>query len=192
MLKVVRVFWRSNRAVKIPETTPDNKKVDQPITEAKTIPKTEVKIDPKLITPEVEVVEKVQIVTKKTFDEFPREVLNRYNSHGSFYYDEQDKRVKSAIADSKDALPQVYYFRDDIDTVIVSAPVLTNTKNVRIEFIGSSLPGDFTDWLLRYNYRREFLRREGKTELRIFAIPEEKLDILQVKLGEFELTGIVE
>jgi hypothetical protein len=158
----------------------------------KSAPKSEVKIDPVLITPDVKVEQKVQIVTKKTFDEFPREVLNRYNSHGSFYYDEQDKRVKSAIADSKESLPQVYYFKDDVDTIEVQQPVVRNVKNVRIDFVGSSIPGDFTDWLLRYNYRREFKRSEGNTVLRIYGIPEEKLDVLQGKLGEFGLTGTVE
>jgi hypothetical protein len=134
----------------------------------------------------------VQIVTKKTFDEFPREILNRYNSHGSFYYDEQDKRVKSAIADSKEALPQVFYFKDDIDTVVVMQSSVINAKTVRIDFAGSTIPGDFTDWLLRYNYRREFNRSEGTTTLRIFAVPEERLDVLQGKLGEFGLSGKIE
>jgi chemotaxis protein histidine kinase CheA len=161
-------------------------------TTAQTAPKSEVKIDPALITPLVKVEQKLQIVTKKTFDEFPREVLNRYNSHGSFYYDEQDKRVKSAVANSKESLPQVYYFKDDVDTVIVEQPNVINVKDVRIDFVGSSIPGDFTDWLLRYNYRREFKRSDGNTVLRIYAIPEEKLDVLQGKLGEFGLTGTVE
>jgi hypothetical protein len=152
----------------------------------------EVKIDPKLITPEVKVEERVQIVSKKTFDEFPREVLNRYNSHGSFYYDEQDKRVKSAIANSREELPQVYYFKDDIDTVLVMQPTVINGKTVHIDFAGSSIPGDFTDWLLRFNYRREFKRSEGTTTLRIFAVPEEQLDVLKGKLGEFGLSAIIE
>ncbi len=68
-------------------------------------------------------IERIQIITKKTFDEFPREILNRYNSHGSFYYDETDKRVKSAIADSKDELPQVYHFKEDVDTAIYNGGV---------------------------------------------------------------------
>jgi hypothetical protein len=77
--------------------------------------KSEIKIDPSLLISETKTIEAVQIVTKKTFDEFPREILNRYNSHGSFYYDENDKKVKSAIADSRESLPQVFYFKDDID-----------------------------------------------------------------------------
>jgi hypothetical protein len=184
-------------ANRISEVTEDNseqnaKAVSTIQTNTESTPKSEVKIDPALITPVVKLEQKVQIVTKKTFDEFPREVLNRYNSHGSFYYDEQDKRVKSAVANSKESLPQVYYFKDDVDTVIVEQPNVINVKDVRIDFVGSSIPGDFTDWLLRYNYRREFKRSEGNTILKIYAIPEEKLDVLQGKLGEFGLTGTVE
>jgi hypothetical protein len=60
-------------------------------------------------TPLIEAKQKeyLQIVTKKQFTEFPTDVLNRYNSHGSFYFDESDRRVKSVIAFSDEDLPQV-------------------------------------------------------------------------------------
>ena len=154
--------------------------------------KSEIKIDPSLLISETKTIEAVQIVTKKTFDEFPREILNRYNSHGSFYYDENDKKVKSAIADSRESLPQVFYFKDDIDTVIVQKNVSMTAKVVKVEFMGSSMPGDFGDWLLRFNYRREFKRNDLKTELRIFDVPEEKVTVLLTKLEEFGLKGTIE
>ncbi|MFN5031493.1 MAG: hypothetical protein ACK5FX_04645 [Flavobacteriia bacterium] len=154
--------------------------------------KSEIKIDPSLLVSETKTIEAVQIVTKKTFDEFPREILNRYNSHGSFYYDENDKKVKSAIADSRESLPQVFYFKDDIDTVVVQKNVSIAAKIVKVEFMGSSMPGDFGDWLLRYNYRREFKRNDLKTELRIFDVPEEKVTVLLTKLEEFGLKGTIE
>ena len=131
--------------------------------------------------------ERVQIVTKKTFDEFPREILNRYNSHGSFYYDETDKRVKSAIAESRDELPQVYYFKDDVDTLIISVDVVLPSNVISVNFTGASLPGDFIDWLLRYNYRREFKQAEETIELRIHNVPDEKLPELEGKLIQFGL-----
>jgi hypothetical protein len=154
--------------------------------------KSEIKIDPSLLISETKTIEAVQIVTKKTFDEFPREILNRYNSHGSFYYDENDKKVKSAIADSRESLPQVFYFKDDIDTVVVQKNVSMTAKVVKVEFMGSSMPGDFGDWLLRFNYRREFKRNDLKTELRIFDVPEEKVTVLLTKLEEFGLKGTIE
>ncbi|MFN6014235.1 MAG: hypothetical protein ACK47F_06075, partial [Flavobacteriales bacterium] len=132
--------------------------------------------------------ERVQIVTKKTFEEFPREVLNRYNSHGSFYYDETDKRVKSAIAESKDELPQIYYFKDDVDTLVISDELISSSNVIRVNFTGASLPGDFIDWLLRYNYRREFKQTEETIELRIHNVPDEKLPELEGKLIQFGLS----
>jgi hypothetical protein len=133
-------------------------------------------------------IERVQIVTKKTFDEFPREVLNRYNSHGSFYYDETDKRVKSAIANSKDELPQVYNFKDDVDTLYIMEALDESSTIISVKFESKSLPGDFIDWLLRYNYRREFIQSEEVIELRIYRIPDVKMEELQLKLELFGLT----
>jgi hypothetical protein len=150
-------------------------------------------VDPiKVIIPDEPVIENkiehVQIVTKKTFNEFPREVLNRYNSHGSFYYDETDKHVKSAIADSKDELPQVYYFKDDVDTVYIMEALDDTSTIVSVKFESKSLPGDFIDWLLRYNYRREFIQSEEFIELRIYRIPDVKMEELKAKLELFGLT----
>ncbi len=133
-------------------------------------------------------IERVQIVTKKTFDEFPREVLNRYNSHGSFYYDETDKRVKSAIANSKDELPQVYNFKDDVDTLYIMEALDESSTIISVKFESKSLQGDFIDWLLRYNYRREFIQSEEVIELRIYRIPDVKMEELQLKLELFGLT----
>jgi hypothetical protein len=133
-------------------------------------------------------IERIQIITKKTFDEFPREILNRYNSHGSFYYDETDKRVKSAISDSKDELPQVYHFKEDVDTVYIMEALNESSTIVSVKFESKSLPGDFIDWLLRYNYRREFIQSEETIELRIYRIPDVKMEELQLKLELFGLT----
>jgi hypothetical protein len=131
--------------------------------------------------------ERIQIVTKKTFEEFPREILNRYNSHGSFYYDEADKRVKSSIASSKDELPQVYYFKDDIDTLYLAEGMELPTSVISVKFAAPTLPGDFIDWLLRYNYRREFIQGEDAIELKLYGVSEEKLPELVAKLEQFGL-----
>ncbi|OFZ61562.1 MAG: hypothetical protein A3D92_16115, partial [Bacteroidetes bacterium RIFCSPHIGHO2_02_FULL_44_7] len=62
----------------------------------------------------------IQIVSREQFDEFPRDVLNRYNAEGNFYYDARDKRVKSVIYDNVDDLPRLWNFRNDIDTVYIA------------------------------------------------------------------------
>ena len=146
------------------------------------------------VSPETSEVEKeskkefIQIVSKNTFEEFPREVLNRYNSHGSFYYDEIDKHVKSSISNSIDDLPKVYYFKDDVDTVYLSPENISPISYISVKFAEATLPGDFIDWLLRFNYRREFYQLEGIIELKIFDVSIEKMAELEAKLEQFGLT----
>jgi hypothetical protein len=130
---------------------------------------------------------RIQIVTKKTFEEFPREVLNRYNSHGSFYYDETDKRVKSSIAATEDELPAVYYFKNAVDTIYLNAENDTSLNSISITLMGSSLPGDLIDWLYRFNFRKEFKQSEESIELKIVGIPDEKLSEVEEQIAIFAL-----
>jgi hypothetical protein len=131
--------------------------------------------------------QQIQIVTKKTFEEFPREVLNRYNSHGTFYYDETDKRVKSSIAATEDELPAVYYFKNAVDTIYLNAENNANLNSISITLVGSSLPGDFIDWLYRFNFRKEFKQSEESIELKIVGIPDEKLSEVEEQIAIFAL-----
>jgi hypothetical protein len=132
---------------------------------------------------------RVQIVTKKTFDEFPRDVLNRYNAEGSFYYDVKDKRVKSVIYKNADYLPRIWNFRDDVDTVYLPVGQLADTKQeiIGFAFKDSIIPGDFMDWMLRCNYRREIFKTLKGTEVMIFGVDEDDFDSI---LERIKLFGI--
>ena len=120
----------------------------------------------------------IQIVTKKTFNEYPIDVLNRYNARGSFYFDEKDKRVKSVIYPNEDALPQVSYFKEDIDTIRVLQSEFNTGIIIAVDITTGSFDGEFTDWLLRQNYRRELIQTEEKQVLRLCNIPEDRLSII--------------
>ena len=139
---------------------------------------------------------RVQIVTKKTFDEFPRDVLNRYNAEGSFYYDVKDKRVKSVIYKNADYLPRIWNFRDDIDTVYLPVGQLADTKQeiIGFAFKDSIIPGDFMDWMLRCNYRRKIFKTLKGTEVMIFGVDEDDLDAMleRIKLFGIDPKVIVE
>ena len=130
---------------------------------------------------------RVQIVTKKTFDEFPRDVLNRYNAEGSFYFDESDKRVKSIIYPSADHLPRLFNFRRDIDTVYIPAGLMSDeqTSILSVQFSDSIVPGDVMDWLLRFNYRRSFQTNESGLELRLYGIGEDEQNAVVRTLETF-------
>jgi hypothetical protein len=130
---------------------------------------------------------RVQIVTKKKFDEFPRDVLNRYNAEGVFYYDEKDKRVKSVIYKNADYLPRLWNFRDDIDTVYLPVGQLEDQKTEILEvvFTDSILPGDFMDWMLRLNYRRDMFKSKRGLEVRIFGVTEDKIEEIKERIRLF-------
>ena len=136
---------------------------------------------------------RVQIVTKKTFDEFPRDVLNRYNAEGSFYFDESDKRVKSIIYPSADHLPRLFNFKRDIDTVYIPAGLMSDeqTSVLSVQFSDSIVPGDVMDWLLRFSYRRSFETNENGLELRLFGIGEEEQSAVVRTLETFGLQPAV-
>lgn len=132
---------------------------------------------------------RVQIVTKETFQEFPRDILNRYNAEGSFYYDENDKKVKSIIYKNADYLPRLYNFRKDIDTVYIAAGLMADeqTKIVAVHFADSVIPGDMMDWLLRFNYRRSFTTTDSGLELKIFGVEAGILDQVMEAIRNFGL-----
>jgi epidermal growth factor receptor substrate 15 len=162
------------------DTTTNNMAVNNPVIYEKTESPVELPKKPKVF---------MQIVTKKQFETFPVEVLNRYNSHGSFYYDENDKRVKSSITNSDDNLPQVYYFREDIDTVrYLSSSEFMQGTILSLTFAEGKLPGDVVDWLLRQNYRKEYLQSEEGVTMLIHGVPEEKFSQMESELAVFGMS----
>lgn len=121
---------------------------------------------------------RVQIVSKKRFEDFPRDVLNRYNTEGTFFFDETDRRVKSVIYQDEDHLPRLFNFRNDIDTIyldqvqLMEASQQLTTAVVRIET--DKMPGDLMDWLLRSNLRRSIEQKKDGIVLKLYDIREEK------------------
>jgi hypothetical protein len=123
--------------------------------------------------------ERIQVVSKKQFDEFPRDVLNRYNTEGNFYYDLSDKRVKSVIYDDPNRLPRLAKFMKDIDTVYLSQEEIdtyNEKKSIRVNMEYEKIPGDLMDWLIRVNYRKEIKKSILGFELQIHQIEPSKIE----------------
>ena len=153
-------------------------------TEDPTIVQPEVKIDPALVEvvkPAVEEKMRVQVVTKKKFDTYPRDVLNRYNTEGIFYFDEEDGRVKSAIYPDEDHLPRLYNFRKDIDTLYIPVGLLSdeNIEIMELDLAMESIPGDIMDWMLRYNKRRSLEKTKNGIVIRLMGIKAEEKEALK-------------
>ncbi len=133
--------------------------------------------------------EYIQIVTRKQFEEFPRDVLNRYNAEGNFFYDAKDKRVKSVIYTDRDDLPRLWNFREDIDTVYLSPGEIgpDSSAILEIRLATSPVPGDFIDWLMRFNYRKEFSKDGEGMLLRIYGVEPNKVSEVQGNVRKFGL-----
>lgn len=137
---------------------------------------------------------KIQIVTKKTFEEYPRDILNRYNTEGSFYFDESDGKVKSEIYSSKRELPRLYKFEKDIDTVYLSqedVQVELDKVHILVKLSNDKVPGDLADWLLRMGYQKTFERTNDGLELHIEGIEPNRLQDVQYHIREVGLEPVL-
>ena len=131
----------------------------------------------------------MQIVTKKSFDEFPRDILNRYNTKGTFYFDEKDKKVKSVIVTNPAQLPRVYKFRDDVDTIYLDRAGMQIDEDdldiISFDILTQIIPGDIMDWMMRFNYRREFELIDNNYTVRIFGIESDRSEYVLNEIRKF-------
>ncbi len=137
--------------------------------------------------------QKIQIVTKKTFEEFPRDVLNRYNTEGNFYFDESDGKVKSEIYSNKKDLPRLFKFEKDIDTLYLSEEDVQtelDKRHILVKLSDDKVPGDLADWLLRMGYQKKFVKTKEGLELHIEGIEPNKLQDIQYHIREVGLEPI--
>ena len=76
-----------------------------------------------------------------------------------------------------------------LDGVLSFVDVLDDEieKIVAVNFSDSTISGDFMDWLLRYNYRRTYLKNENGTEVRIFGVDEVEIEPLLEIIRNFGL-----
>jgi len=143
---------------------------------------------------EIERVEqkRIQIVTKKEFSEFPRDVLNRYNAEGAFYFDENDHKVKSYIYTNEDDLPRLWNFVDDIDTVYLPlSSANLDTKNISVAINEAVIPGDLMDWILKTPYYHEFKETENGLDIRFYGIEKENVEEFTTQIKAFVLVPII-
>lgn len=140
---------------------------------------------------------KIQLVSKKQFDEFPRDILNRFNSHASFYFDLNDKRIKSNLYQKIEDIPQVYFLRNEIDTTYISDKervqnvVNKDLRNLEFEISSTQLGGDLTDLLLRLNYRKEFIQVGEVIKVIVHEIPSGQVQSISDRLRTLKIRSEV-
>lgn len=190
--KLLEQNGRSILQSEIEKKEQEQPKPEQPIVNQTVVKRTDTVSTNNTRPVEVETVaekQRIQIVTKKQFDEFPRDILNRYNAEGNFFYDEKDQRVKSVIYTSEDDLPRLWNFRDDIDTLYLALDGMeTDSLSIlEVDVTATPMRGDFMDWLMRFNYRREFVREGENLYLRIYGIEPNKVSEVQGNVRKFGL-----
>jgi hypothetical protein len=92
-----------------------------------------------------------QLISKETYAEYPRDLINRYNNAGSFYYDFSDNRIKSVVYTNEYRVPTNEMFENKMDTIIRIQGVDVyepNTKKVVAEWGTFELPGELGNQLL--------------------------------------------
>ncbi len=140
------------------------------------------------ITTSVELnTQKIQLVSKERFEEFPRDELNRFNAEGNFYYDQTDKRLKSIVYNHEDDLPRLWNFKDVLDTVYLATDEvdLVDQQVLVVKTVGTSIPGDFMDWLNREPYQRAFRRNEEGVEITLSGIEPNRILAVQELIRTF-------
>jgi len=146
-----------------------------------------------LVNAEVKVIShpKTYFVSKANYSKFPKEEMNHYNTLGAFYYDSKELKIKSAIVNSKDALPSLGKNAIEFDTLMVKENTSDNNDfhDISVSVHSNKLPGDVAEWLLQLNYNRSF-EIENKELFVIFRnIPTTELEVLKAKIQTFGLTA---
>lgn len=131
----------------------------------------------------------MQFVSKKSYATYPYDMIRRFNENGLFYFDETDQRVKSIVYKNEDYVPQIYNFREVLDTVFIAKSDslhLEGTFQVAAKFPATVLPGEVGNWLVKTGYLFELKHAEDKIQLRFFRIPtQDKSEALIEHLKSF-------
>jgi len=119
---------------------------------------------------------RLQLISKETYENFPKDVLSKYNESGQFFFDETDKKVKSIIYKNMNFMPQIYTFRTAVDTVFISKnDTLTpaGTLEIKANYPSKQIAAEVGDWLIRLGHQREIFFEENKVQIRIFGIKDQ-------------------
>ncbi len=95
-----------------------------------------------------------QLISKQKFDEYPRDLINRFNTSGQFFFDEKDQKIKSVVYTNEYRVPNSEMFSNTMDTLIGSvgtARFEPNTKKIVAEWDAFELAGELGNQLLRFS-----------------------------------------
>lgn len=127
--------------------------------------------------------ESLQFISKKTYADFPLDEIKRMNDKGLFYFDDSDSRIKSIVYKNEDYTPQIYYFREILDTVYIAqldSTQFNSTQKITATLDATELPGDFVHWMIRLGVQRAIVVENQKIKISFSEIrkPETREEIM--------------
>jgi len=140
----------------------------------------------------------IQLVSKETFTEFPRDMLNRFNKHISFYFDQNDRRLKSLIYDKPEDIPQIYFIRENLDTVYIQDFARAQKeqrdgfRKVVFYVRNGQLEGDLADYIYRLNFRKEYKEEGGNMKVTIHSVPSNSIQPIVNVLHDLKIQSVIE
>lgn len=151
-------------------------------------PKDAVSFNEMMLEPLQQAEKAVYFISKNTFEKYPLELLRRVNQKGFFYYDETAKHVYSMVYKNEDYIPEVYFYRNEIDTIYIEdRQTQFHLHQFKVEgiFAANQFEGDFMDWFIRLAVKREIWKAEDGYHVR-FEIPSNDLmEWYRVRLERF-------
>lgn len=130
----------------------------------------------------------IYFVSKTPYEKYPLELLRRMNQKGFFYYDETAKRVYSMVYKNEDFVPELYAYRDEIDTVYLEdQKTQFHLHQFKIEgtISADQVAGDFMDWFIRLAIKREITKINGGYAVRFEVPSADLMEWYKVRLERF-------
>jgi len=141
----------------------------------------------------------IQLVSKEIFSEFPRDMFNRFNKHVSFYFDQNDKRLKSQVYSKPEDIPQINFIREYVDTVYIQGFTRAQEEEEKDGFRkvvfyvpNGQLDGDIADYIYRLYFRKEYIEQGGNMKIILHSIPSNSIQPIVNELRNLKIQSVVE
>ncbi|TSJ41254.1 PD40 domain-containing protein [Fluviicola chungangensis] len=119
------------------------------------------------------------LVSKESYSEYPRKILNQLRVQGDFYFDQTDSRIHTQASEE---LPRLVSTAVVFDT-LVQTPVKPNESSITDEpnknlVVGTwdfkEVPGSWANWLLRLTLPYEVITKSSTIEISMKVSGEEQ------------------
>ncbi len=138
----------------------------------------------------------VQLVSQQKFESYPKTIVSNLHGISNFYFDSIDHQIKSQFYLNLTALPDVQASAFVFDTVEVNRleqhSIAKGTSLVSIQFKGTELTGELSNWLLRLSIPYCGIPTKDGVRLLFPVVENDQKQQLLVDLKQFKYTDYTE